>query len=127
MKHGLIDCIKRPLVKHYHHDDRITGQYSNVIKGHRAILEKVVDQVGDSNEVVGYHHFKIGKLALQFGDSKTGRHELIKSLSYSPWRGTNYLYLMASLINSDAYRKIASIWQMVKARIAIVQGPFGHG
>jgi hypothetical protein len=73
--------------------------------------------------VIGYHHFKICKLALQFGDNRTGRQELLRSLSFSHWSGLSFLYLLASFLHCDLYRKGSLFLQRLRTQIANVRGP----
>lgn len=122
-RHFTVACIGRPLVKYYIHDNRITRSFVDLIQGHRAILRRVISQYSCSRSVIGYHHFKIGKLALQFGDKRTGRQEILRSLSFTPWAGLNLLYLMASFLHGDLYLKGSFFFQRLKIRIANARGP----
>jgi glycosyltransferase involved in cell wall biosynthesis len=109
-----VRCISTPLVKYYMHDDRITRNYADVLQGHRAILSKVITKYSGTPAVIRYHHFKIGKLALLFDDKRTGRQELLRSLSFTPSEGVRVLYLLASFLRSDQYRKGSTFLQNLK-------------
>jgi glycosyltransferase involved in cell wall biosynthesis len=124
--HCSVGCIDRPLVKYHMHDTRITRNYIDVLQGHKAILDTVVTQYNPSRTVISYHHFKIGKLALQFGDKKTGRQELLHSLSLSPWSGPSIVYLLASFLHNDLYQKGSHFFQRLKIRIASFAVWFVH-
>lgn len=110
-----IDCISRPLVRHYKHDERITGCFADVIDGHNAIMEKMNQKFIIPREVRAHQHYKLAKLFLQFGNREKGRQELFRSLALSALHPGTYVYLAASYLNSSEYRRLSACWQFLKS------------
>ncbi len=127
VKQCSVACIGTPLVRHYEHPSRISKNYESVMQGHHDLYRKIETHFSCTRSVRAYHHFRIGKLALQFGDTLTARQQFLLSLRYSPWAGRFFLYLLASFMNGGIYQKGSSLFQRLKSRIAHMRVRSAHG
>jgi glycosyltransferase involved in cell wall biosynthesis len=114
LKFYRIGIIGKPLVNYYVHEKSITRSYTNSLQGHRAILQKVMAYSNCKSVDISYHYYKIGKLAIDFCDNKTGRHELLRSLSHNHFAWLSYLYLLASFVPGDLFQKGAALYNRIK-------------
>jgi glycosyltransferase involved in cell wall biosynthesis len=106
-----VQCVSEPLVFHYFHENRITRNSAAVIHGHTTVFSRIANETNVSQAVVSYHHFKLGRLYLQFGDSKSARRELLESISLFPLRVETYGYLAASFLTASMYLGLSVVRQ----------------
>jgi len=117
-----VQCVSEPLVFHYFHENRITRNSAAVIQGHTTVFSRITNETNVSKALVSYHHFKLGRIYLQFGDSKSARRELLESINLFPWRIETYGYLAASLASASMYTRLSAARQRIISNIILRYG-----
>lgn len=116
-KHYQFKYIDEPLVIKYLHEDNLSDNIEESIKGYEYLIGKHAAEF--SKEIMAKRHFGFGIYMLSKKASPEGRSYFVKALKNNPFSPELWLYvIVASCFGVKAYRRVKNIycgtWQFIK-------------
>lgn len=111
-----VAMIDTPCLNYYYHNNSITGNINNVIKGHEMVLEKIKKIIKSKNIdnrsykiIISSNYERLAHIYMKNKRIKEGRKYFIKSINsnFRNVRAINHLIL--SLANKSIYYKLKKI------------------
>ncbi|MEZ4547538.1 MAG: hypothetical protein R3B51_07395 [Thermodesulfobacteriota bacterium] len=103
------DCIEEPLVKYRVHQNSISNNNLNVIRGLERLIAKHNDSFNNNKSAYGNHLFKLGIAYCYSGNMSEGRKALIKAIQLNPNDIRYYYNLAISSMGAGTFKRIKEI------------------
>lgn len=103
------DCIEEPLVKYRVHQNSISNNNLNVIRGIERLIAKHKDSFNNNKSAYGNHLFKLGIAYCYSGNMSEGRKALIKAIRLNPNDIRYYYNLAISSMGAGTFKRIKEI------------------
>lgn len=103
------DCIEEPLVRYRVHQNSISNNNLNVIRGLERLIAKHSNSFNGNKRAYGNHLFKLGIAYCYSGNMSEGRKALIKAIQLNPHDVRYYYNLAISSMGAETFKKIKEI------------------
>lgn len=103
------DCVEEPLVRYRVHQNSISNNNLNVIRGLERLIIKHIDSFNNNKSAYGNHLFKLGIAYCYSGNMSEGRKSLIKAIRLNPYDIRYYYNLAISSMGAGTFKKIKEI------------------
>jgi len=102
----LFEYIDLPLVKYYHHRNKMSTNFNLLIKGIELMFKKHDRLFYQSKKGFSYHYLRLGVIYCLSGDVKRGRYAFIKAIKLYPFGVRHYFNLVLSLLGAGNFKKV---------------------